>query len=171
MIRPLLLCLTVVATPLGACNDSKDGTTISFNATGDDGNMVAGVDGTTGKVSLDVPGFSGKLSLPKIHLDAGDFDMNGVHLYPGSTISTMNIDAHDGKGKDDDSGTVHVGFASPATPAQVRDWFNERLTKTGFTLKAEGNGLTGTTDEGKPFRLDLIPDGADHAKGTITVSG
>ena len=98
--------------------------------------------------------------------------MNGVRLYPGSTISTMNIDAHDsGKaGKDDDSGTVKVSFASPAAPGVVRDWFQQKLSAAGFTVSVSGNGLVGTTDEKKPFRLDLTPDGADKSKGTITVS-
>ncbi len=40
------------------------------------------MDGNTGAVAINVPGFSGKLDLPKIHLDADDFEMNGVHLYP-----------------------------------------------------------------------------------------
>jgi len=171
MFRPLAATLLLAAT-LSACNGSKDGTTISFNSSDSDGNVVANVDGNSGAVSINTPGFSGKINLPKLHLDSKDFDMNGVHLYPGSTISTMNIDAHDGgkPGNDDDEGTVRVSFASPASAATVRDWFQQKLTAAGFTLSASGNGLVGTTNEKKPFKLDLTPDGADKSKGIITVS-
>jgi hypothetical protein len=171
MFRPLAAAL-ILATTLSACDGSKDGTTISFNSTDSDGNVVASMDGNSGAVAINAPGFSGKINLPKLHLNSKDFEMNGVHLYPGSTISTMNIDAHDGgkPGKDDDEGTVRVGFAAPAAPATVRDWYLQKLTAAGFTLSVSGDGLVGTTDEKKPFKLDLAPDGADKSKGTIMVS-
>src|SRR3954453_16755291 len=96
MIRPLSIALVVIAAAsLAACGGSGDGTSISLNATGTDGNVLAGMDGRTGQVSRNVPGFSGKIKLPKVTLDAKNFEMNGVHLYPGSTISGMNIDARD----------------------------------------------------------------------------
>jgi len=170
MFRPLAAALLLTAT-LSACDGSKDGTTISFNSTDSDGNVVASMDGNSGAVAINAPGFSGKIKLPKIHLDSKDFDMNGVHLYPGSTISAMNIDAHSGgKSDDDDNGTVRVSFASPASAATVRDWFQQKLSAAGFTISASGDGLVGTTNEKKPFKLDLAPDGADKSKGTITVS-
>lgn len=169
MIRPALFALAF-ALPLAACGDGKDGTTIAFNASGADGNVVAGVDGKTGDMSINAPGFSGKISLPKIKLDADNFDMNGVHLYPGSKIAGMNIDAHDdGKPGGNSDGTVKVTFESPATPDTVRAWFEDKLNHAGFTVHADGTGLSGMTDDHKPFMLDLAPDGSDHAKGTITI--
>src|SRR3546814_8281690 len=88
-----LILLTAVA-PLAACGLNGDtGTTITINSTDSDGNVVARADGASGKVSIDLPGFSGELKLPKIHLDAEDFDLNGVHLYPGSQIANMAVDA------------------------------------------------------------------------------
>lgn len=164
--------LLVVAAPLAACDDSKTGTSISINSTDSDGNVLATMDGNSGAVAINVPGFSGKLNLPKIHLDAEDFEMNGVHLYPGSTISGMNVEAHDDgrAGRNDDNGSVRVSFASPATPTTVRDWFQQKLNGAGFTVKPDGNGLTGTTDEKKPFKLELTADGADKSKGVITVN-
>ena len=65
-------------------------------------------------------------------------------------------------------GGLHLGFTSPATPDVIRGWFQQRLAKAGFALKQEGNGLTGTTDEKKPFRLELNGDGT-NAKGTISL--
>lgn len=161
-----LILLTAVA-PLAACGSNGDpGTTITINSTDSDGNVAARADGASGKVSVDLPGFSGELKLPKIHLDAEDFDLNGVHLYPGSRIANMAVDA---KGGND--GVVTVDFDSPADPATVRDWFKGKLAAAGFTLTAKGDGLVGTTDEGKPFRLDLAPAAGGHATGKIVVSG
>ncbi|MBY0582459.1 MAG: hypothetical protein K2P68_06000 [Sphingomonas sp.] len=169
--RPIFLLSLGLLAPLTACDGSKEGTSISINSADEDGNVVAGVDGKTGRVSVDTPVFKGSLTLPKLHLDADNFDLNGVHLYPGSTISTMNIDAHK-KGEDnDDDGALVMTFDSPADPATVRDWFKTRLSAAGFTLTDAGNGLTGTTDEKKPFKLDLVPAAGGHAKGTIAING
>ncbi|MDQ2893154.1 MAG: hypothetical protein M3R64_08730 [Pseudomonadota bacterium] len=160
---PRLMLFALLALPLAGCNQPDEGTTISINA--DSGNVLGAVDGKSGEVKLDVPGFSGKIKLPKIQLDADNFDLNGVHLYPGSTIDNVNVA---GGGKQD-SGTVEVSFTSPANPAAVQQWFQDRLNKVGFTVNPGGNGLVGTTDEHKPFALDLSPDGQDRSKGKITL--
>ena len=163
--RPLALCAVAAALSLAACSD-KPGASISLNASDGNANgaMTMTDNGQTGEVALKVPGFSGKLKLPKLHLDGNDVSFNGVHLYPGSKVTGMNIDAGG------DKGTVHIAFDSPADPATVRGWFQGKLTGAGFTLHAEDNGLAGTTDDDKPFRLELQPDGNGHAKGMITVS-
>ncbi|MDE0879665.1 MAG: hypothetical protein OSB00_13530 [Sphingomonas bacterium] len=161
MSRQLLIALTLLT--LAGCQKSDPATSISINA--DSGNVLGAMDGKSGEVKLDVPGFSGKIKLPKIQLDAKNFDLNGVHLYPGSTIDTVNID---GGGKDA-TGTVQVAFTSPADPAAVQQWFQDRLNKVGFTVNPGGNGLVGTTNENKPFALDLSAEGTDRAKGRITL--
>ena len=160
---PRLMLLALVALPLAACNRPDEGTSISINA--DSGNVLGAVDGKSGEVKLDVPGFSGKIKLPKIQLDAKDFDLNGVHLYPGSTIDNVNVAG----GDTTDGGNVQVSFTSPADPATVQQWFQDRLNKAGFTVNPGGNGLVGTTDENKPFALDLTAAGPDRAKGKITL--
>lgn len=160
MTRMLLLVATL-ALPLAACDRSGEGTSVSINADG--GNATGAIDATSGEVKVDVPGFSGQFKLPKLQLDANDFDLNGVRLYPGSTIDTINIGT---SGKDQG---LQLAFTSPATPERVRTWFAERLGKAGFTLKQDGQGLTGTTDENKPFHLDITGSGADAAKGTIVL--
>jgi hypothetical protein len=171
-LAPVTLAAILLAATLSSCDDSKTGTSISINSTDSDGNVVASMDGNTGAVAINVPGFSGKLNLPKIHLDSDDFEMNGVHLYPGSTISGMNVEAHDdGKpGKNDDNGSVRVSFQSPAAPATVRDWFQQKLNGAGFDVVPNGNGLTGTTDEKKSFKMELTADGNDKSKGVITLN-
>ena len=167
--RNILIISLGMALPLAACSGAKEGTTISINSTDSDGNIVAGVDGATGKVSIDSPMFKGQFTLPKIKLDAKNFEMNGVHLYPGSTIGSMNVNAKPDEGDKDGGGVVRVQFDSPADPATVRDWFKDQLNSHGFNVTASGNGLTGTTDEKKPFKLDLAATTTGHSKGTIEI--
>ena len=158
----LLLALPL---SLAACAKGGEGTSITFNSS--DGNTVASADGDSGEVKLDVPGFQGKFTLPKLQVTADNFDLNGVHLYPGSTIRSLNIDAGDHK-----DGGVRVAFTSPASPAVVRDWLMERLNKAGFRVSAMGNGLAGQTDEQKPFALQMTPAaGGKAADGTIAIGG
>jgi hypothetical protein len=167
--RAFLIVSLGLVLPLAACDGAKEGTTILINSTDSDGNVVAGVDGTTGKVSIDSPMFKGQFTLPKIKLDAKNFEMNGVHLYPGSTIGSMNVNAKPDQDDKDGGGTVRVQFDSPADPATVRDWFKDQLNSHGFNVTASGNGLTGTTDEKKPFKLDLAATSAGHSKGMIEI--
>ncbi|OQW72144.1 MAG: hypothetical protein BVN33_13450 [Proteobacteria bacterium ST_bin13] len=169
--RRSLLLLGIFALPLAGCgDDGKEGTTISLNSMTEDGNVTAGVDGKTGEVAINAPGFSGKITLPKLKLDSSDFEMNGVHLYPGSTISGMNIVAHDGK-DGDDKANVRVTFDSPAEPAVVRDWFFDRLGKADFKITKSGTGLKGTDEEDKPFALELTPAANGHSTGVIVAGG
>ena len=165
MSRPYPIIPLALLLLLAACNQSDEGTTIAINADG--GNVTGGIDGKTGALKINVPGFKGELALPKMTLNAENFDMNGVHLYPGSSIQGMNIQDGNGKGKEG----VQLSFTSPATPQVVRDWFMTQLQKGGFTVAANGNRLSGTTEENKAFTLDLAPEGGDKAKGTLVIGG
>ncbi|MCU6455773.1 hypothetical protein LPN01_16965 [Sphingomonas sp. A2-49] len=162
MTRTLLFAAATLALPLAACDRSGTGTSVSINTDG--GNTLAAVDGRSGEVKIAVPGFSGQIKLPRLQLDANDFDLNGVHLYPGSTIEAVDVGAADRS-----RAGLRVRFTSPATPEQVRDWFERRLGKAGFALHRDGAGLSGTTDEHKPFRLDLTAADPTHAKGSIVL--
>lgn len=166
-----VLVATMTALMLTACSGGEgDGTSITFNGESDNGTAATiSTDGNSGAMKIDLPGFKADIAMPKLRLGAGDFEMNGVNLYPGSTITSMNIT--DGGNKGEGSGGVVIRFAAPAAADVVRTWFGEQLRQAGFTLTAAGNGLTGTTDEGKPFRMDLTPDGNATSAGTITLGG
>ncbi len=173
MILPALLI--PIALSLAGCGSDKEGTTISFNMSDGEGNesSVANVDGKTGEVSINAPGFKGKVSLPKLSLGGADFSLNGVELYPGSTIKTMNISANKGDSEtgSGDKDSVRVVFDSPATPDKVIDYFADKLGKADFKLTRKGKGLTGTDDEQKPFSLEVTPAAVGHSTGVITVGG
>lgn len=170
--RRSLLLLAIASLPLSGCGSpTKEGTTISFNAVDSDGNVTAGVNGKTGEVAINAPGFSGKLTLPKLQLGSDDFELNGVHLYPGSKITGMNILAREDKKGEADKSSLRVTFDSPASPETVRDWFADKLAKADFAIARDGMGLNGTDNEQKPFRLDLKPAANGHSTGTITAGG
>lgn len=156
------LMISLLALPLAACNDEVGNVQFSMNGMDADGN--------TASLSLDLPGIKGKLDIPKPDIDADDFKLNGVPLYPGSKIGHFDLNiAKDGG--DGHQGVVEVQFESPAAPGKVRDYFRDRLSKEKFQLQDSGLGLSGKTDDGKPFSIDLAPAGADKTKGTIRVSG
>lgn len=157
--RPPLLA----ALALSACDRPTEGTSISINSS--DGQTLAAVDGKSGEVKLALPGFSGAFKLPKMSLEADNFELNGVHLYPGSKI--RNVDVGNGRDK-----AFTMTFDSPADPATVRGWFREKMGDADFTLtdgaarssaRRRRKSRSGWTcaRQGQPI------DGDDHA-GRIT---
>jgi hypothetical protein len=149
---------------LSGCGDDK-GTTISINGKDEAGKpATASMDGDTGRVKVDVPGFAADIKLPKIQLDAGNFDMNGVKLYPGSTITNMSIDS--AKGAD----AVAISFSAPADPAKVKTWFAGKMKAARFTVADATGGLSGKTEDGDGFSLTLTPDANGHSNGTIRIA-
>lgn len=162
------LLLLAPALLLAACDRSGTGTTLSINAdAGADNGFVATVS-NQGEVAISSPVFSGKLKLPKLDMDAEDFDMNGVHLYPGSRITGIDVQSR-GNGGDKGDGRVRVSFSSPGAPQKVLGWFQERLNHAGYKVTPQKNDLIGTTDDNKPFRMELAPTGEDKARGTILI--
>jgi hypothetical protein len=163
-----LFPLAVAALALAACGEHDgNGTSINFSGNSSDGAVSGGID-KDGNLRIDTNGFKADVKLPKFSVDAKDFEMNGVHLYPGSSISSINVNGQD-DAKDD--GKVSVAFKSPAAAVTVRDWLKERLNKAGFAVAPDGNGLSGKTDDGKPFSLKLTDDGAGKSSGTIDMGG
>ena len=106
--------------------------------------------------------------VPKAGMSGANFDLNGIELYPGSTIRDFKLDAQDGK-DGADSGKVAVRFDSPAALAKVQPWFRDTLTKRGYTLAPKGDGFTGVNAEGDKVALELTADGADKTNGRLEV--
>ncbi len=161
-----LLLLTLL--PLAACDGSGTGTSFSINATSDeDGNSTITTD-SNGQMAIKAPGFEGAIKLPKFHVNAENFDFNGVKLYPNSQVSELNVDADDNKAGED-KGKVRVAFESPAALAKVQDWFRDKMRARGFKIETDGSGLKGTTDNGDPFKLVLSADGDQKTKGKLEI--
>lgn len=165
MIRFVLLLAPFA---LAACDGG--GTNISLSGGGDGEGNVSIRTGPDGQVSIDAPGVSIASKLPKISLTAEDFDVNGLKLYPKSTIRELNAVGNDKLGEKQ-ANHVTVAFDSPASLASVQAWFRDNLARQDFKVEARGNGFTGTTKDGDPFTLELNADGADKVKGKIEVRG
>lgn len=170
-----LLPLVPMLLAVAACDRDGTGTTLSINSEAGAGNGFAATVSNQGEVAITSPVFSGKLKLPKLDMDAEDFDMNGVHLYPGSRITGIDVqsrgsDGREGTGSEGTGkGRVRVSFDSPAAPQKVIGWFAERLNNAGYKVQPQKSDLIGTTEDDKPFRMELSPAGEDKAKGTILI--
>ena len=148
---------------LSACDKGAKGTDITISGTDSEGKpATAKMDGATGRVTIDVPGVKVDVPLPRIELDSGNFDVGGVKLYPGSTVSGLNV-LTDKKGDGGDG--VKITFDAPADPATVSAWFAEKMRKQEFSVTADGTSLSGKTDDGDPFSLKLTPGAAGHSIG------
>ena len=157
--RRSFLFSAILAAALAACGQRDEGASITFNSADGGGAL----DAKSGAVKIDTPLFKGQFNLPKMSLTADNFDINGVHLYPGSKIGGVNVDA----GKEGEDGVVSVKFDSPAAATTVRDWFKAEFEKQGIAVRTDANGLSGRADD-KPFRIDLTPQGG-RAAGTVTI--
>lgn len=169
------IILPFAAFALAACgsrsDDATPGTDISIDATTEEGNPVkASSDGKTGEIAIDVPGFKATIAMPKIKLDADNFDIDGVKLYPGSKIVSMKVDQVT-RGAGDKRGNVRISFDAPATPDIVKAWFLEKLTANDkLTVNPTKNGVAGTNKDGDPFTLDLQPGETGHTSGSVIIS-
>lgn len=162
--KPFWLTLPLAAT-LAACGGEGEGTSISIQ--GDNGSVTAQAD-KDGKVSVKAPGFEGSIKLPKFTIGADNFEIDGVKLYPGATIASLNIDdRQDGAQR----GGVKVSFDAPADAARVRDWFREQMEGAGFTVTGTSADLTGKTKSGDPYTLTIADNGEAKSRGTLTVTG
>jgi hypothetical protein len=171
----ILSSAVLVLTACGAkADDATPGTDISIATTTDEGGIVkATSDGKTGTVAIDAPGFKANIAMPKLNMGADNFNMNGVNLYPGSKIISMNVDnvmmAAGSKGPS--GATVRIAFDSPAKPEVVKAWFLDKLVKTAkYKLTATPEGMTGKDEKGNPFTLNLRPGSEGHSIGNMTIS-
>ena len=157
---------------LAACGQdekAKDGTEVSINAgdehggvqikTGKDGGKIK-IGGDGAAIDIDIPDF--------VDLDIeSDFDIDGVKLYPGSKVTTVNVDANDKNGAD--KAIVKLGFTSPAAPTKAADWMAGEFAKKGVKVTRSGDTLAGKDKDGADFTIKFGPDGA-NAKGEVVIT-
>ena len=158
---------------LAACGSEEkktgEGTEVSINAgdehggvqikTGKDGgNIKIGGDGAA--IDIDIPDF--------VDLDIeSDFDIDGVKLYPGSKVTTVNVDAN--ASDNSDKAKVELGFTAPAAPTKVADWMAAEFAKKGVKVTRTGDTFAGRSKDGGDFTIDFAPDGA-NAKGKVLIT-
>jgi len=157
----------LVLAGLAACHADVD---VDNAGNGQDGDnvhiaMADTKDGGSG-VSVNVPGFDAKVSLPNINL-AGHMDLDGIKLAPNSHVNGMNVDAQSGK---EGNGQVRMSFTNTDGPAAVLDHYARSAADAGYgDIVRTGSSLSARKDD-KTFALEIGPDG-QGSKGTITISG
>jgi hypothetical protein len=126
-----------------------------------DGNVTIQAN-TDGEVNFNVPFVQGKIKLPEGSMQHSNFDIDGVKLMPGSTVTGVSVFAGD-KGA-----TVHMAFKAPAAPDAVRSYFIDQFKQKGVEAAAAGNRVTGKSKDGTPFTIKVGP-GVNGSEGTIDI--
>ncbi|MFK7840736.1 MAG: hypothetical protein AB8B54_00600 [Sphingorhabdus sp.] len=164
-----LLLLTALPLALSACSKADDGSGVSVDfsdeSKSDAEKVKIGGGEEDSKFSIKADGFSMEVDLPAITLDSDDFDMNNVDLYPGSRVTSFDIQDVDG-----DSGKVQITFKAPSGVNDLADWYETQLTGHDFEVARSGTNLSGKTDEGDPFSLSLSAISAEETKGVLAFS-
>jgi hypothetical protein len=163
-----LVAVGILVAGVAACDGSPEEQTGSADIEGEwseSGNDVFSAEFEQGHASINTPVFQAKVKLPKMNLGSDKFELDGVHLYPGSTIQRMNVRADKGANR---NATVEVAFTSPGEPAKVRDWFVGQFEKASRDVETSGNTVRGTTKDGEPFEIALA-EAEGGSTGTIRI--
>lgn len=157
---------------LAACGSEEKRTAdrpeVTINAGDDQGGVVvkAGKDG--GNIKIGGKGASIDIDIPDfVDLDVeGDFDIDGVKLYPGSKVTTVDVNATEKDGLDNT--TVKLGFTAPAAPKVAADWMAAEFAKKSVQVTRTGDTLAGKDKDGDAFTIKSGPDGK-NAKGEVLI--
>ena len=118
--------------------------------------------GESGQMSFNLPFANGQAKLPEGTMNNAKFDIDGVKLMPGATMTGFNLNAGD-KGA-----TVNFSFKAPASADAVRAYFVDEFKKQGVEAAASGTSVTGKSKDGNAFVIDVQPV-AQGSTGTIAI--
>ncbi len=147
--------LLILVPTLAGCNVSPKNP-----ANGDENVQINATE--NGQVTFNLPFASGQVKLPEGAMKSGDFDIDGVKMIPGGTISGFNVDAGN-KG-----GTVNLAFKAPAAPGEVRAYFLDQFKAKGIAATSIGDAVSGKTKDGDTFVIRVEP-AATGSSGTIQI--
>ncbi len=156
------LLIAATALVLTACgrNDGNGSVAIDINSEADAGN-----------VSISVPGFDAKVKVPTGIMAHGDFDIDGVKLYPGATVTrfNLNVDGKSKEGKGSDNTVIKMTFAAPADVPTVTDWYKKQFAAKSVNATQTSTGFAGKSEDGDDFTITLTPGAASQTRGSIDV--
>ena len=140
---------------LGGCNvHSKN------PANGDD-NVTINAD-ESGHVAFNLPFIQGQVKVPTTMMHNGSFDIDGVKLMPGSSVTGFSVFArHQGA-------TVNMTFNAPASPDEVRSYFVDQFKQKGVEAALAGDSVTGKSKDGSAFVIHVSP-AASGSTGKIEI--
>jgi len=147
--------------------DSKDVRRVMRDAEADVA-IVASSD--PGKLAIKLPGgFEAKLPMPDSIAEDSKFDIDGVGLYPGARVDTINVNADKKGDPSGDKAVVVLGFAAPASAETVAGWYEGQFQAKDIAVRRKGTLLTGKTDDGDDFALLLSDAAGGKARGQLTI--
>jgi hypothetical protein len=129
-------------------------------ASGDD-NVTINAD-ESGQIAFNLPIAEGQVKVPSAMMHNGNFDIDGVKLMPGSSVTGFSVFAGD-KGS-----TVNMAFAAPAPPDEVRSYFLDQFKRQGVEAALAGDAVTGKSKDGSPFTIRVSPAGSG-SQGKIEI--
>lgn len=145
-----LLLVSIAALPLAACDiqkTGKDDKAVNINASDD------------GAVSFQVPGVKGNFKLPASLMKHSDMDIDGVKLFPGSSVNGVRAEDK----------IVTIGFTSPGSVAELKDYYGKQFADKQVTATIQGDGFGGKTKDGDDFTLSFVATNADKTAGTMVI--
>jgi hypothetical protein len=116
----------------------------------------------SGRVSFDLPFAKGQVQIPPSMMHSGNFDIDGVKLMPGSSMTGFNVNARD------HGATVDMSFTAPASPDAVRSYFVDQFRRKGMQVALAGDAVTGKTKEGSLFAIHVGP-AVNGSQGRIEI--
>ena len=161
------LALLLPIALLAAYDRKGEKATVEISA-GNGSTTISAAPGKDSRLKIDAPGVKADINLPFMTMISDKMEIDGVKLYPGSTIAGVNINADDSDGRQDD-GRFSLRFQAPAARAKVAEWFARQFADNGFKMTLSGARFSGTNDDGNPVTLDMR-DGANGAtEGEIRI--
>ena len=118
----------------------------------------------SGHIAFNLPIVEGQVKVPAGMMRNGNFDIDGVKLMPGSSVTGFNVNAGD-KGA-----TVDMSFTNPASPDDVRSYYISHFKEQGVHAALAGDSVAGKSKDGSPFIIHVTP-APSGSKGIISVQG
>lgn len=117
-----------------------------------------------GRVSFDMPFAKGEIKLPAGVMKDAKFDIDGVKMVPGGSVTGFNLDAAGGG----QPAKVNLTFSAPMSPEEVKSYFLEQFRTHSVEAAVVADVIQGTTRDGDTFRMRLSPQGTGTS-GTIEI--
>jgi hypothetical protein len=133
----------------------------SKHSADDDQNVTINAD-ESGHVAFNLPFMQGQVKLPTGMMHNGNFDIDGVKLMPGSSVTGFSLDAHH------EGATVNMTFNAPASPDEVRSYFVDQFKQKGVEASLAGDAVTGKSKDGSAFVIQVSP-AASGSSGKIQI--
>ncbi len=123
-------------------------------------------------LSIDAGKFNANVEIPGLSFGGDHMNLDGMKLYPGSTVTGMHVHAVDSTGSE--KGEVVMNFTSPAAPLTVAQHMADQARAAGFIVTTNtASAVAGTKagrDESNRFAVTLNPNGGETV-GVMTLTG